>query len=174
MKLLQSSETKGLFKGTLIPDCGGRGALNVPLFCDSLAAFTLAEVLIATAIAAISISGVVYGYTLAAQRAEWSAYNLAAQSLASQRMEQTRAAKWDTLASPPIDELVQSNFPPVTTNILDIPISGTNIVYATNVTTITMLSTSPALKMIEVNCSWRFIKNRVYTNRLVTYRTSDQ
>ena len=45
----------------------------------------------------------IVGYLQAAVRAEWSAYSLAAQSLAVMRLEQSRAAKWDRLAYPPVD-----------------------------------------------------------------------
>ena len=61
-------------------------------------AFTLIEVLISTAIAALSIGGVIYGYTMSAQRAEWSAYSLAAHGLAMKYLEQTRSCKWDDSA----------------------------------------------------------------------------
>ena len=54
-----------------------------------------------------------------------------------------RASKWDPLGYPPIDELVATNFSNQV-NILDIPISGTNIVYATNFTVITTLATNNA------------------------------
>ncbi|MGZ8939897.1 MAG: prepilin-type N-terminal cleavage/methylation domain-containing protein, partial [Limisphaerales bacterium] len=47
-------------------------------------AFTLIEVVVSTAIAAMVISGSIYGYTLSAQRAQWSSYSLAANSLAIQ------------------------------------------------------------------------------------------
>src|SRR5882762_7779860 len=109
----------------------------------SQGAFTLAEVVIAMAITAFSLAGVIVGYVLAAQRAEWSAYSLAAQALATQRLEQTRAAKWDPRSNTNgvtgviVDELVIGKFPTVSTNILDIPISRTNYVYATNYTSIT-------------------------------------
>lgn len=135
--------------------------------------FTLVEVVIATGMAAITVGASIYGYVISAQRAEWSAYSLAAQSLAMQRVEQCRAAKWDPMGFPPVDELVQSNFP-VQINMLDIPVSGTNIVYATNFTTISTISTNPALKMIRVDCHWRFGKTGVHTNRIVTYRAPDQ
>ena len=125
------------------------------------------------AIAAVAIGGVVYGYVMSAQRAEWSAYSLAAQSLAMQRLEQTRASKWDPTANPSVDQLVESNFP-VVVDILDIPVSGTNVVYATNRTTITTVSTTPPLKMIRVECSWSFQDRRVHTNQLMTYRAPDQ
>jgi len=93
--------------------------------------------------------------------------------LASQQLERTRAAKWDTLGFPVVDVLVSSNFPPVT-NILDVPISGTNIVYATNITTITTVSLSPPLKMIRVDCSWPFMGRGTYTNTVFSYRAPDQ
>lgn len=125
------------------------------------------------AIAAVSIGGVMAGYVFSAQTAEWSAYNLAANSLAIQRMEQTRAAKWDLQASPQVDAFKQSDFPPVI-ETLDIPISGTNIVRATNVTTITDISTSPPLRMVRVDCSWQFTTGRVFTNTITTYRAPDQ
>ncbi len=137
------------------------------------AGFTLPELVIATAIAAISLSGVIYGYILSAQSAEWSAYNLAANSLAIQRLEQTRSAKWDRQASPPVDDVVPTNFP-VVVEILDIPITKTNVVLATNLTTISTVSTLPPLKMIRVDCSWLFTSGRVFTNTVVTYRAPDQ
>lgn len=137
------------------------------------AAFTLAEVVITTGLAAVVIGGSVYGYVTAAQRAEWAAYSLAAQSLAMQRVEQCRAAKWDPLGFPPVDELVATNFP-LQVNTLDIPVSKTNVVYATNFTTISMVSTNPMLKMIQVDCTWMFMARGPFTNTIVTYRAPDQ
>jgi hypothetical protein len=98
---------------------------------------------------------------------------LAANSLAMQRLEQARAAKWDTLAVPLVDQLVASNFP-ATIEILDIPISGTNLALATNFTTIQTVSTAPPLKSVQVDCVWSFYTGRVYTNTVVTYRAPDQ
>lgn len=136
-------------------------------------AFTLAEVVITTAIAAIVMGGSVYGYLAAAQRAEWSAYSLAAHSLAMQRIEQARAAKWDPMAFPPVDELIPTNFPQQV-NTLDIPVSRTNVVYATNFTSISSISTNPSLKMIRVDCCWMFMSRGPFTNTVVTYRAPDQ
>ena len=135
--------------------------------------FTLAEVVIATGLASLGIGGTIYGYVLSAKRAEWSAYRLAANSQALGRVEQARASKWDPLGFPPVDELVQSNFPPLV-SILDIPISQTNIAYATNITSISMVSTNPALKMIRVDTSWTFVGRGSFTNTVVTYRAPDQ
>ena len=90
-----------------------------------------------------------------------------------QRLEQVRAAKWDTLAAPPVDQVMQSNFPPAV-EILDIPISGTNLALATNFTVIQTISTAPPLKLVRVDCVWAFYTGRVYTNSLLSYRAPDQ
>ena len=130
------------------------------------------EVLVAMVVLGITIIGLVSGFVQANRTAEWSAYSLAAQSLAMQPIEQARAAKWDPYAYPPVDEV--TNIRTLTTNILDIPISGTNIVYATNRITVRTISTTPPLKEISVQCTWRFCNAGVFTNRMVAYRASDQ
>jgi len=132
--------------------------------------FTLVEVITAMVITAVVCAGIFYGYIMVMNQAEWSAYSLAAQSLAMQRLEQARSSQWSMLASPPVDELVQSNFPPQI-EILDIPVKGTNYVYATNVTTIVDISTNPPLKLITVVCTWNFKGKGVYSNTIATYRT---
>jgi hypothetical protein len=131
------------------------------------------EVVIALGIAAILIGGLILGYIETLKRAEWSAYSLAAQSLAQQRVEQARAAKWDRLASPPVDLLLSANFPPQV-EILDIPISDTNMILATNFTTIATVSVDPPLKSIQVDCVWASTQGRMFTNSIVTYRAPDQ
>ena len=137
-------------------------------------AFTLAEVVIAMAITVMSLAGVIMGYIFAIRQAEWSAYSLAAQSLATQRLEQTRAAKWDPRASPPVDEVVTNNFPTVPTNVLDMPVSGTNMAYATNFTTISDVTNGGyPLKLIRVDCVWSF-REHAFTNTIATYRAPDQ
>ena len=137
------------------------------------AGFTLAEVVIASALAAMSMAGIIYGYIQSAKFAEFTSYSLAAQSMAMQRVEQCRASKWDPLGYPPVDELVVSNFA-AQVNILDLPISGSNIVYATNFTVITTLATNPPLKMIRVDCVWPFLGRGLFTNSTLTYRAPDQ
>ena len=133
-------------------------------------AFTLVEVVIAMAIAALSLGSIINGYIISSQRAEWSAYSLAAHSLAMERMEQTRAAKWDPDGIPPTDQLTNS---PNTVEILDLPRSGTNIVYATNFMTISTISTTPPLRMVRVDCVWKFMSRGAFTNTVMTYRTVD-
>jgi hypothetical protein len=116
--------------------------------------------------------GIIYGYIHSSRSAEWSAYSFAAQSLAMQRLEQARACKWDPEATPPVDQLVNSNFP-VVVSILDVPMNGSNITYATNITTISTISTAPPLKMISVEAVWQFINGKLYTNTIATYRAPD-
>lgn len=138
------------------------------------AGITIVEVVISLAIMGIAFGAIVTGYVLSAKRAEWSAYSLAANSLALQRIEQLRAAKWDLNTTPVVDELVSSNFPSGVQLVLDIPASGTNIDYATNFTTITTLSANPPLKMLQVDCVWSFKGRRLFTNSITTYRAPDQ
>ena len=141
--------------------------------CSKAKAFTLVELIIALAIMSLMIGGIVSGYVVSALRAEWSAFSLAAHSLAMQKLEQTRAAKWDPQGWPPVDELVSLNFP-VTVDVLDVPISGTNILYATSTTTITPVSTTPPLRSIRVETVWPFMQRGSFTNTIVTYRAPDQ
>ena len=130
------------------------------------------EAAIASAVAAMMFGGIVYGYIQAGRNAEWSAYSFAAQAMAMQRLEQTRACRWDPEATPAVDELVSTNFPTLT-SILDVPMNGTNITYATNFTTISTISTDPQVRMIRVDTAWRFINGRTYTNTIATCRTTD-
>lgn len=124
-------------------------------------------------LAAMCIGGLIYGYILSAQRTEWSAYNMAAQAQAVQRAEQVRSAKWDTLAVPPVDELITNNFP-VLVAALDIPVGKTSVAWATNRTIITTLGGDPPMKMIQIECSWKFLGRKVFTNTITTYRSPDQ
>src|SRR5205085_3580725 len=103
--------------------------------------------LIASALGMLTVGGCLSGYVLSSRRAEWSAYSLAANSIALQRLEQTRACRWDPLAALPVDELLISNFPPEVT-AMDVPIVGTNTVYATNYTTIATISSDPPVRMM--------------------------
>jgi len=59
------------------------------------AAFTLVEVVMAIAILAMVMAGMIYGYVQTNYRAEWSSMSLAAQSSAVEAVEQARAAQWD-------------------------------------------------------------------------------
>jgi prepilin-type N-terminal cleavage/methylation domain-containing protein len=143
----------------------------------SASGFTLVEVVIALVIMALLFAGIVYGFTQTSWRAEWSSYNLAAQNLALQGLEQARAAAWDPLAGTPVDQCTPANFPTTTSNILDVPISGTNITYATLTWTITTTNGNYPLKMIRVDCTWPFqtpTGKKTFKNTVATFRAPNQ
>lgn len=143
--------------------------------------FTLTEVVVAMAIAALVFAGVIVGLTQSTYRGEWAAYNLAAQNLAQQGIEQARAASWDPQAPIPVDNCTQTNFLATTNNILDVIIRNTNVmIYGTNTWTITDIYPSTntyPMKMIRVDCTWPWLHNgvaTVFTNTVVTYRAPAQ
>jgi hypothetical protein len=138
-----------------------------------LAAFSLAEVVVATGVTGMAVSGIIYGYILTAQRAEWSGLSLAAQASAISAIERTRAAKWDPSATVPVDQLTTNNFTNEVVK-LDLPISGTNIVWATNSYLISQISSNPPVKMMTVTTTWKFsINSKVFTNKVVVYRSPE-
>lgn len=139
-------------------------------------AFTIAEMVVCFAIMALVISGVLMAYVNAARFTVRAGYNLAAQAQAVQILERVRAAVWDTQTTPVVDNT--TNMPAfTTTNILELPMSGTNAVWCTNflaVSTITV-STNPfvTIKMIQVNTFWPW-NGAVCSNSVVAYRAPDQ
>ena len=136
-------------------------------------AFTLTEVVFSLAIIGLTAGGIINGYIQSARLTDWQAHSLAAHSLAMQRVEQCRAAKWDTRSFPVVDELVSSNFPTVVEQ-MDLPTISTNVSYATIYTTVTSVSTNPPLRMMQADCVWRFPGRGWFTNTIVTYRAPDQ
>jgi type II secretory pathway pseudopilin PulG len=146
---------------------------------QSTQAFTLAEVVIALAIAALVFAGIILSYVQSSRRAEWTGYSLAAQALAVQELEQARSAKWDVQSVPTVDEL--TNLPSVTWSVLDLPISGNNVTYATNyisVKTISLSTTPPeSVRMVKVDTVWPFAKGRAttyFTNTVANYFAPDR
>jgi Tfp pilus assembly protein PilV len=146
--------------------------VQINLSKNKSAGISLSEVLVALAITGIGVFAAVTGFVNSARQAESSAYVLAAQCQALERLEQVRAAKWDPNADPPIDQIVSTNFPKLV-KVLDIPRQGLKI-FATNFTTITTVSVNPPLKMMRVDCVWPWINKKVYTNTVMTYRGPDQ
>jgi Tfp pilus assembly protein PilV len=137
------------------------------------AGLTLVEVTISLALSAMAIASIVSGYIFSAQQIEKSSCSTAGDLMAKQRLEQTRAAKWDRLADPPLDEVVSNNFP-VQVFPLNVPQTGDAIQYATNTVTISTVSDDPPLKMIRVDCVWRFMSRPLFTNSKTAYRAPDQ
>jgi Tfp pilus assembly protein PilV len=135
--------------------------------------FTLVEAITSVCVAVIMITGVVNGFLQSAEQAEQSSYSLAAQAQAIRGLEQTRAAKWDNLGFPSVDQVVTENFP-LRVEILDVPMRGDNIVYVTNFTTVATVSADPPIKLVRVDAVWSFLDRALHTNSAWTYRAPDQ
>jgi type II secretory pathway pseudopilin PulG len=141
-----------------------------------VAAFTLAEVVVCLAIVALLFGGIITGYMQGAYRAEWAGYNLAAQALAMQQLEQAKTAVWDGK-----DRNEFTNLLTMSWAILDLPINGTNKIYATNYVTVSTnvpISFSPdvIVQMVKVDTVWPYIRNGqvlYYTNTVADYFAPD-
>jgi len=162
------------------------------------AAFTLVEALFAFTILAMSIGGIVYGYSQMSRFAEWSAMSSAAQSYALQGLEQARSAQWNpwdfstnTGAWSENQITVPSTI--VQQDLLDIPMKGnpfatnssgafTNaLFYATNYIVVTQVTNDsvgsfPAnLRQIESVVYWTFpYSGKQFSNIVITLRASDE
>jgi prepilin-type N-terminal cleavage/methylation domain-containing protein len=159
------------------------------------AGFTLVEIVVSLLVFSLVSVGIIYGYVQSNRMAQWSAISLAAQSFASQGVEQARAANWNPRGYPPstgpgsFDELPV----PTTTNytnyimggatnpgILDVPGRGTPTssdfaFFVTNYITVTNLSSNPYLRQIRADAVWRFyVTGTVYTNTAILIRAADQ
>lgn len=132
--------------------------------------FTMVEMIIAMAIAGITVAGVASGFMQMLLQGQSSAYSLAAHSQAMRGLEQARAAKWDPAGKDDVGG--DTNWMQI--EILDLPMSGNNITYATNHVYVSTISTRPPLRQIKVECTWNFMNRRVFTNSIVTYRAPDQ
>jgi prepilin-type N-terminal cleavage/methylation domain-containing protein len=137
---------------------------------------TLVEVLVASLVSLLALAGIVSGYIFANTSAEKFGLSLSATAQASQWMEQMRSAQWDISSFPVVDNLTTTNFSNEVVT-LESPGNGTNVIYATNFATITMISTNPPLRRIRVDCVWifnGFHESGVYTNTIETCRAPNQ
>jgi len=137
------------------------------------AAFTLEEVIVALSIVGVTMSATISGYVSVAKRSDWATRSAAADAAAMQRMEQTRAARWDTLAAQSVDEVSSVNFPQIEV-ALDVPQKHAVPARANVRTTVEQISIDPPLKMVRVDCLWTSLDGRAFTNSLITYRSPNQ
>ena len=123
----------------------------------------------------VLFAGIITAYIQGSYRAEWSGFSLAAQAAAIQQLESAKCAVWDPLQNPIKDEIHQ--LPSVTSVLLDLPVSGTNNVYATNYTTVTLIQNAPYSNyLVKVDTVWPFRwKNQTvyYTNTVACYYAPD-
>ena len=143
------------------------------------AAFTLVEVVICTFIIMLVFGAIIGGHIQTSYRAEWTGLSLAAQAAGVQQLESAKSAIWDTQQTPVQDEI--NKLPRVTSILLDLPVTGTNTVYATNTVTVTLLQnvvngTSYSNYLVQVDTVWPFRwKNQTvyYTNTIAAYYAPD-
>ena len=136
---------------------------------------TLAEVVVAIAIASLMVLSLVDGYIYSTVSAEKAGLSLAANTRALERLEDTHAAIWNVSGWPVVDQLAVTNFPPELV-ILDLSGQGGGITYGTNYTTITQVSAAPLLRRVRVDCAWQFKCGQfsgLFTNTVETLRGPD-
>jgi len=151
--------------------------------------FTLGEILVAFCVFGIVMSGLMYGYVQINRMAEFSSMSLAAQSFASQGLEQARSVTWDYVRWPNTNANSQdpfwtppaigyTNLPPEV-SVLDVPTTGA-LIYVTNYVTVTNVCTflnpsNPPLRQITCYCVWAFpLDGTLCTNTAVSLRAPDQ
>jgi hypothetical protein len=136
---------------------------------------TLAEVVVAMAVASLTVLSLIGGYVSSTVATEKASLSLAANTRALERLEDTHAASWNVSGWPVVDELIDANFPTKVV-ILDLSGQGAGVTYATNYTTITQVSLAPQLRRVRVDCVWRF-QNRqfsaLFSNTVETLRGPD-
>ncbi len=137
------------------------------------AGMTLVEVVIALAIAGLTLGGIVEGYIYSTTAAVKAGLVQAASARAMERLEETQSAQWDTASWPVVDQLVATNFPDEVVT-LDMPGSNTNGTSATIITTISQISLTPPIRGIRVDCIWQFRGVEMITNTIETIRAPDQ
>jgi len=137
--------------------------------------FTLPEVLMALFIMMLLFGGIITTYIQASYRAEWSGFSLAAQAAAIQQLEAAKSAVWDPTGTTLKDEI--SQLTNATSVLLDLPVTGTNTVYATNYPTIRLIqngSYSNYLVRIDTVWPFRWRNQTVYfTNTVACYYAPD-
>ena len=147
----------------------GRGARSQAL------GMTLAEVVVALAVAGMMVSSLIGGYTYSMVSGEKARLSLAANTRALERLEDTHAAIWNVSGWPAVDQLVATNFPTEVV-ILDLSGQGGGITYGTIYTTITQVSLSPQLRRVRADCVWGFQGGKFsssFTNTVETLRGPD-
>jgi type II secretory pathway pseudopilin PulG len=134
---------------------------------------TLVEVIVAMAVAGITLAGIVSGYIYCMTSTVKAELMQAAHAKALERIEQTGSAVWAPNRAVPQDDLVATNFPDLIVT-LDLPGADTNGTQATIRTTIASISSNPAMRLVHVDSIWNFRGSEWVTNSVETIRAPDQ
>jgi type II secretory pathway pseudopilin PulG len=152
---------------------------------STAAAFLLVEVVVAIAILALVFGGCILAYVQTANRAEWAGYALAAQGQVIQQLERARAAAMDPNGV--VNELTNLtpgfNGSTGFTNYavqLEVPVSGTNFVWATNYVGVKLVTNSVnplvTVYMVRVDTSWPLVRHgqtSYFSNAAACYYAED-
>jgi type II secretory pathway pseudopilin PulG len=150
--------------------------------------FTLIEVMISFGIFTIVISGLIFGYTQVNRMAEFSSMSLAAQSFASQGLEEARSVQWCYTRWPNTNATAADPFwtaggytnLPAQVDTLDIPTTGTpfyvtNFVSITDITNQSLTGANTPLRQICSYCVWSYPwDGNLCTNTAIALRAPDQ
>ncbi|HUC84176.1 MAG TPA: hypothetical protein VL970_03210 [Candidatus Acidoferrales bacterium] len=134
---------------------------------------TLVEAVMALAITALTLGGLVSGYVYCLAANVKAELAQAGAAKATERIEQTRGAVWAPNRAQPQDDLVATNFPDEVVT-LDLPGNDTNGTSATIRTLIAPISANPPTRLIHVDCIWQFRGVEWITNSVETIRAPDQ
>jgi type II secretory pathway pseudopilin PulG len=136
------------------------------------AAFTLIEVSFALAIAVLVMTGMFKGYQLASRRAQFASFSLAASAMAMERLESIIASQWIVDGSS-VTNIFNPALTAMQSNALCVPNTSTNLIYGTNIVTLTQVSTNPPYIMVRVDCIWNFMGMGTFTNTVAVLRAPD-
>jgi hypothetical protein len=137
-------------------------------------------VVVALAVMALVMGSIILCYIQACERAQWAGYALAAQGLAIQQLEQARAAAMDP--NGPVCELtnIAPNGTITTAATLDLPMPGTNSIWATNYVGIKVVTNSVnplvTIYMVRVDTVWPLTRGGVvhyFSNTAACYYSED-
>ena len=131
-------------------------------------AFTLAEVCMAAAIAALLCTAVIKVYMIGSYKSQYAACSFAANMQALKHIEQVIYANW--VPSYGINDVFNSALTNTDVENLEMPVSNTNTVTCTNYTTVTQISANPPYLIIQVSCVWGFNALGTYTNTIAVLR----
>jgi hypothetical protein len=118
------------------------------------------------------LAGMFEGYNAVGQRAQKSACNLAATSMAMSQLEQVVGANWDPSYG---DDTLLSMGSTNTANLC-LPSAGGNGIICTNWVTVTpFTSLPPYYALIQAQCIWTFPMSGVtYTNTVAVLRAPNE
>jgi prepilin-type N-terminal cleavage/methylation domain-containing protein len=141
--------------------------------CAAQPAFTLLEVVIATAIAALVMAGMFQGYNMAGRRAQYSACSIAANSEALRKLELVLSIPW--VETVPGSALFSTNTAANLYTNLCLPSALSNVITCTDYTSVTLTSSNPPYALIQVRCVWGFPSyGGTFTNTVATIRAPNQ